>query len=653
MTDLLRFITCGSTDDGKSTLIGRLLHDSGALASDEHQRVLKDSATVGHAGQMVDLALLADGLEAEREQGITIDVAYRYFSTPRRSFVMADTPGHEQYTRNMATAASNAELAVVLVDASRGVTIQTRRHLAIVALLGVGAVVVAVNKMDLPNWRQDRFRSLADQTTELAESLGVAEPVCIPMSALRGDGVVHRGDNLDWYQGPCLLEHLETVDTAAPMWRNNTAAALGLTPRSAPAADAQAAMRLPVQLVIRPDHSFRGYAGTLCSGELRRGDTIRVEPSGRTTTIERIVTFGGDIDTAPAGAAITVTTSDELDIARGDVLADPAHPMQRAFEAEAVTVWMSRQHLVVGREYLIQLAGRTLGCRVVEVDGCFEVGRYEFGPAATMTLNDIAKVRIRADAEIAFDSYWHNRHTGSFILIDTEDNSTVAAGMIIGPSGTRWDAVPTPTLERRASAVSLAERSERYAQQPVTVLFTGLTCAGKSTLATALERALFDRGHATVRLDGENVRLGISRDLGFSAQDRSENVRRVAELARLVNSQGLIAVVALVAPSTAARQRARWLIGAQHFVEVYLDPPVEVCRRRDTAGLYAAADRGEISEFPGVSAPYDPPGDADLVLDTARLDVEACITAVLGLLEERAHVPPVDAQHGRPDSAEP
>ena len=617
-------------DDGKSTLIGRLLHDSDLLYDDHLAAVHKDSATAGHAGGRVDLALLADGLKAEREQGITIDIAHLYFSTPRRSFIIADAPGHEQYTRNMVTGASVADLAVVLVDAAKGVTTQTRRHSSIVSLMGITSVVVAVNKMDLVGYAEDRFAAIAAEASDLAAALGLPTPACIPMSALHGDCVVDRGAGMPWYDGPCLMEHLEQVDAA------------GTAPHTGGVPDPR--LRLPVQLVIRPDHRFRGFAGTICEGRLRTGDEVLVEPSGLTTTIERIITFDTDLDEAGPGRAVTVTTADEIDIGRGDVIVDPAHRMQRGSDLTATLVWMSETDGMTGREYLLQQAGRISTCRVSEVIGRLDVDTLQSDPAASLKLNDIARVRISTVSELAFDLYEQNRTTGSFILVDRSSNATVAAGMISGTDPPEaWDAVPGSTIERQRSSVSVDERVERLGQLPATVLVTGLTGAGKSTIAAALERELFDRGRTTVRLDGENMRLGVSRDLGFSSRDRSENVRRAAELARLVNDQGLIAVAALVAPDAAVRARARRLIGAERFVEVFLDPPLEVCRSRDRAGLYEAADRGDIRYFPGVSAPYDKPDDADLVLDTSRLDVDACVRAITAWLEARGFIPATGA----------
>ena len=624
---LLRLLTCGSVDGGKSTLIGRLLHDSHHLHDDRLAAVYKESAVSGHAGGRVDLALLADGLVAEREQGITIDVAYLYFSTPERSFIIADAPGHEQYTRNMVTGASTADLAVILVDAASGVTAQTRRHSSIVGLMGISEVVAAVNKMDLVGYDETRFRSIAAEVSAMAGTLGLAEPVCIPVSALHGDGVVEPGPNMAWYDGPCLMDHLEHVDVDS-------------RPAAAAPGFAGGRLRLPVQLVIRPDLRFRGFAGTVCEGTLRAGDKVRVEPSGRTTAIARIVTFDGDLEEAATGRSVVVTTSDEVDIGRGDVIVDPAHPPQRGCQVTATIVWMAEADMVVGREYLLAQCGQTVSCRVSEVMGRLDVDALESAPATAVRLNDIATVTVRTGGELIFDPYTQNRTTGSFILIERASNATVAAGMIEAAApAAAWEAVPGPTLERQRSSISGAERAARLGQRPATVLLTGLTGAGKSTIASALELELFERGRTTLRLDGENMRLGVSRDLGFSSRDRSENVRRTAELARLVNDQGLIAIAALVAPSAAVRERARELIGADRFVEVFLDPPLEVCRTRDHAGLYEAADRGEIRQFPGVSAPYDKPAGADLVLDTSRLDVDACVQAIVTLLEAGHFIP--------------
>ncbi len=615
--DLLRFLTCGSVDDGKSTLIGRLLHDSKMVYEDQLAALHKDSAAVGHAGEHLDLALLTDGLKAEREQGITIDVAYRYFSTARRKFIIADTPGHEQYTRNMVTGASTCQLAVILIDARHGVLAQTKRHSYIASLLGIRHVAVAINKMDLVDWSEDRYDEIVDDYNAFAGVLDIDRPLFLPMSALIGDGVVDRGEHLDWYDGPTMMEHLETVDIEADMDLER--------------------FRFPVQLVLRPDLDFRGYAGTVESGIVRPGDVIRVQPSGTAATVERVVTFDGDLEQAGPGRAITITTTEEVDISRGDVLISPEHPLLRSHDVDTMLVWMAEVPLEIGREYIVQQGNRRLNARITKISERIDINTLESGASDVLELNDIARVTLSADAELLFDPYEVNHGTGSFILIDRMTNATVGAGMIRGSAGS-WDKQTDARIIRQISEVTPRERSIRYGQEPVTILVTGLTGAGKSTVAKALERAMFNRGRASLRLDGENMRLGLSRDLGFSMPERSENLRRVAEMANLVNNQGIIVVAALIAPGGEVRARAKELIGSDRFVEVFLDPPVEVCRERDVNGLYEAADRGEIPQFPGVSATYDRPADADLVLDTSVLDVDACVERIIALLDTRGYL---------------
>ena len=615
--DLLRLLTCGSVDDGKSTLIGRLLHDSKMIYEDHLADLEADSSIMGSAGGQVDLALLMDGLKAEREQGITIDVAYRYFSTARRKFIIADTPGHEQYTRNMVTGASTCQLAVILIDARLGILAQTRRHSYIASLLGIRNVVVAVNKMDLVDWSEERFDEICAGYRDFSRGLDLDDPYFLPMSALLGDNVVDVGDNLGWFDGPPLMEHLETVDVEAGVDLER--------------------LRLPVQMVVRPDLDFRGFAGTVASGVLRPGDEVVAMPSGLGSTVERIVTFDGDLEVAGPGMAVTVTLTDEIDISRGDLLVDVDHVPTRAHEVDAMLVWMSTEELEPGRRYLLQSANGTSSASVSSIRHRVDVDTLNEQQAVSLGLNDIARCAISSDRELLFDPYASNRQTGSFVLVDRLSNATVAAGMIIGASSA-WDRQPDASLHRQASSISGAERSVRFGQQPCTVLLTGLTAAGKSTIATALERRLFDRGRTTIRLDGENVRMGISRDLGFSSQERSENLRRVAEVARLVNNQGLIAIAALVAPKQEVRARARELVGGDRFVEVFVDTPLEVCRERDENGMYEAADRGEIPQFPGVSATYDRPTDMDLRVDTLVQDVDECVDAIMGMLAERGYL---------------
>lgn len=612
--DLLRLLTCGSVDDGKSTLIGRLLHDSKLVYEDQLASISAETDSAGGSSALPDLALLTDGLKAEREQGITIDVAYRYFSTSKRKFIIADTPGHEQYARNMVTGASTCGLAIILIDARRSVMAQTKRHSYISSLLGIRNLVVAVNKMDLVDYSERKFVEICEAYLDFAKQLDIAEPCFIPMSALHGDMVVDRGDRLGWFGGPTLMHHLETVEVAS--------------------ASEPGSFRLPVQMVVRPDSDFRGFAGTVATGAIAVGDVIVALPAGTRSTVERIVTFDGDIDTAGPGQAVTLTLADQIDISRGDVLVRPGEPPLKAHDIDATLVWMSDAAMIPGKRYVMQSCNGVCSASVATITSRVDINTLERVQATELGLNDIAEVVVTSDRELLFDPYRTNRHTGSFILVDRLSNATVAAGMISGASSP-WERTPEPSLTHQGSGISASERTARYQQRPCTVLLTGLSGAGKSTLATALARRLFDLGKTAVRLDGENVRLGISRDLGFSAQERSENLRRVSEVARLMNRQGFIAVAALAAPKASVRERARDLIGSDRYVEVFVDTPIDVCRQRDQHGLYQAADRGEIPQFPGVSATYDRPVDADLRVDTTEQSIAECIELIVTLLEER------------------
>ncbi len=612
--DLLRFITCGSVDDGKSTLIGRLLHDSKMIYEDTLASLEADSTTQGSAGDQVDLALLTDGLKAEREQGITIDVAYRYFSTAKRKFIIADTPGHEQYTRNMVTGASTCQLAIILIDARHGVITQTKRHSFIANLLGIRNVAVAVNKMDLVDWSEDRFEEIREQYLEFAKPLDLVAPVFLPMSALLGDNVVDASVNLAWYDGPTMMQHLETVDVEAGI-------------------DIET-FRLPVQMVTRPDLDFRGFAGTIASGVVRPGDGVVSLPSGVSSTVERIVTMDGDLEVAGPGRAITLTLRDEIDVSRGDFLVSAGSEPLRAHNIDAMIVWLTDDPLTPGRHYLLQSANGVSNAVVTTIHHHVDITTLEQQPANQLELNDIASVQVSADRELLFDPYRSNRATGAFILVDRLSNATVGAGMLTGV-GSSWDRAPEDGLQSQASEITSPERAIRFGQKSCTVLLTGLTAAGKSTIATALERELFDRGKVAVRLDGENVRMGISRDLGFTAEDRSENLRRAAEIARLVNNQGIIAVAAFVAPDAAVRSRFRDLIGDGRYLEVFVDTPIEICRRRDTSGLYDRADDGEIVDFPGVTYVYDRDETYDLRLDAGANTVGESVTAIVEMLASR------------------
>lgn len=612
--DLLRFLTCGSVDDGKSTLIGRLLHDSKMIYEDQLAAIEADSTTSGTTGDAPDLALLTDGLKAEREQGITIDVAYRYFSTARRKFIIADTPGHEQYTRNMVTGASTCDLAIILIDAQAGVLTQTKRHTTIANLLGIKHLVVAINKMDLVDWSQQRFDEICADYRKIAETIKTAEPYFLPISALAGDNVVEPSENMGWFEGDTLMQHLETVEVASEYETNK--------------------FRFPVQMVNRPNSEFRGFSGTIAAGVIKPGDPVISMPSGVASSVERIVTFDGDLEQAGAGRAVTLTLADEIDVSRGDMLVSPKHKPLSGHDIDAMLVWMAETPMELGKQYLIQSSSGVANASVSFIHYWLDINTLERESAQRLDLNDIAKCSITVDKELIFDPYRDNRVTGSFILIDRMSNATVAAGMIRG-LGSSWDRLPTASLRRHQSGITPQEREARYSQKPCTVLLTGLSAAGKSTLATGLARRLFDLGKTVIRLDGENVRMGISRDLGFSAQERSENMRRVSEVAKLVNSQGLIAIAALSAPKTSVRQQSRELIGGDKYVEVFVDTPIEVCRERDPYGLYEAADRGEIPQFPGVSATYDRPEDMDLRVDTSKQSQEECVEAIIELLKDR------------------
>ncbi len=612
--DLLRFLTCGSVDDGKSTLIGRLLHDSKMIYEDQLASLEADSTTQGTTGDVPDLALLTDGLKAEREQGITIDVAYRYFSTARRKFIIADTPGHEQYTRNMVTGASTCQLAIILIDARYGVLAQTKRHTYIASLLGIRNVVVAINKMDLVDWSQDKFNTICEQYREFAKSLELVDPYFLPMSALLGDNVVDAGENLGWFSGPSLMEHLETVDVERGIDLDN--------------------FRMPVQMVVRPDLDFRGFAGTISSGVIRPGDEVVSLPSGISSRIARIVTFDGDLDVAGPGSAVTLTLTDEIDVSRGDLLVKAGQATTRAHDVDAMVVWMSEAGMEPGRQYAMQSSNGISNASITAIRHRVDINNLELQQAASLELNDIAQCSLTSDRELLFDAYGVNHDTGSFIFVDRLSNATVAAGMIVG-AASAWDLAPESSLTRTASDITAEERTVRFGQVPCTVLLTGLSAAGKSTIAATLARRLFDLGKTAIRLDGENVRMGISRDLGFSAQERSENLRRVSEVARLLNDQGLVAIAALAAPKATTRERARNLIGSDRYVEIFVDTPLDICRERDPNGLYEAADRGDIPQFPGVSATYDRPIDMDLRVDTSVQSTRECVEQIIAVLTER------------------
>ncbi|UYP29717.1 sulfate adenylyltransferase subunit CysN [Pseudomonas sp. Z8(2022)] len=609
--ELLRFLTCGNVDDGKSTLIGRLLHDSKMIYEDHLEAITKDSKKVGTTGDDIDLALLVDGLQAEREQGITIDVAYRYFSTAKRKFIIADTPGHEQYTRNMATGASTCDLAIILIDARYGVQTQTRRHSFIASLLGIKHIVVAVNKMDLKDFDQGVFEQIKADYLAFAEKINLRPTTLafVPMSALKGDNVVNRSERSPWYTGQSLMEILETVEVAGDRNFDD--------------------LRFPVQYVNRPNLNFRGFAGTLASGIVRKGDEVMALPSGKTSKVKSIVTFEGELEHAGPGQAITLTLEDEIDVSRGDMLVHADNLPQVTDSFEAMLVWMGEEPMLPGKKYDFKRATSYVPGSIPSIAHRVDVNTLEQGAASELKLNEIGRVRIALDAPIALDGYEYNRTTGAFIVIDRLTNGTVGAGMIIA------DPVAHGSGQHgRLAHVSTEERASRFGQQPATVLFSGLSGAGKSTLAYAVERKLFDMGRAVYVLDGQNLRHDLNKGLPQDRAGRAENWRRAAHVARQFNEAGLIALAAFVAPDAEGREQAKALIGSERLVTVYVQASPQICAERDPQGLYAAGG----DNIPGESFPYDVPLDADLVIDTQTQSVEEGVKAVLDLLRSRGAI---------------
>lgn len=589
---LLRFITCGSVDDGKSTLIGRLLHDSKLLLDDQLTALESDSRRHGTQNGEIDFALLVDGLAAEREQGITIDVAYRFFSTEKRKFIVADCPGHEQYTRNMATGASTADLAVVLVDARKGLLTQTRRHSYIVSLLGIRHVVLAVNKMDLVDYDQAVFDDIVAGYRDLAGQLGIAHVASIPLSALKGDNMLVHSPAMPWYRGGTLLEHLENVDVTRGV--------------------RDTGFRMPVQWVCRPDQSFRGFAGTVVAGEIAPGAPIVVLPSGRRSQVERIVTADGDLTQAGAGRAVTLTLTDEIDISRGDIIAAASNPPEVADQFAAHLLWLGEQPLLPGRPYWLKIGARTVSAQVTEIKHKIDVNTQDHLAAKHLDLNEVAYCNLYLDQPIAFEAYADNHELGAFILIDRQSNATVAAGTLDfalrRAANIHWQHVD----------VDKTARARIKGQQPRCLWFTGLSGSGKSTIANLVEKRLLAMGHHTYLLDGDNVRHGLNKDLGFTDEDRVENIRRVAEVARLMVDSGLIVLVSFISPFRAERRMARELFAEDEFLEVFVDTPLEVAEKRDVKGLYAKARAGDIKNFTGIDSPYERPEHAEIVLDTVN-----------------------------------
>ena len=611
--ELLRFLTCGNVDDGKSTLIGRLLHDSKMIYEDHLDAITKDSKKVGTTGEDIDLALLVDGLQAEREQGITIDVAYRYFSTTKRKFIIAATPGHEQYPRNMATGASNCDLAIILIDARYGVQTQTKRHSFIASLLGIKHIVVAINKMDLKGFDQGVFEQIKADYLKFAEGIALKPSSLhfVPMSALKGDNVVNKSEQSPWYTGQSLMEILETVEVAGD--RNFTD------------------LRFPVQYVNRPNLNFRGFAGTLASGIVRKGDEVIALPSGKGSKVKSIVTFEGELEQAGPGQAITITLEDEIDVSRGDMLVHGDNRPQVVDSFDAMLVWMAEEPMLPGKKYDIKRATSYVPGSIASITHRIDVNTLEEGAASSLQLNEIGQVRIALDAPIALDGYTHNRTTGSFIVIDRLTNGTVGAGMIIAePLGAQG----SDGHHGKLAHVSTEERAARFGQQPATVLFSGLSGAGKSTLAYAVERKLFDSGRAVYVLDGQNLRHDLNKGLPQDRAGRTENWRRAAHVARQFNEAGLLTLAAFVAPDAEGREQAKALIGAERLITVYVQASPQVCAERDPQGLYAAGG----DNIPGESFPYDIPLNADLVIDTQSVSVEEGVKQVLALLRERGAI---------------
>ncbi len=605
----LRFITCGSVDDGKSTLIGRLLYDSKLIFEDQLATLEKDSKKVGTQGGDLDFALLVDGLAAEREQGITIDVAFRFFSTEKRKFIVADTPGHEQYTRNMATGASSADLAVILIDARQGMLTQTRRHSYIVSLLGIRHVIVAINKMDLVNYSEKTYREIEEEYRSFAANLNFSSITCVPMSALKGDNITDSGNNMDWYDGLTLMTELETIDVSKQT---------DATP-----------LRMPVQWVNRPNLDFRGFSGTISSGVVKPGDVVIALPSAKTSKVKSIVTYDGELKSAVADQAVTITLEDEIDISRGDVITGLDHRPETTDQFQAHLIWLHDKPLLPGRPYLIKTTNKTIIGEVTELRYKVNVNSLEHEAGKVLELNEVGVCNFSLDDAIVFDPYRDIPALGSFIMIDKISNATVAAGMIdFGlrrATNIHWQAVDVHQLAR----------SEQKRQKPVVLWFTGLSASGKSTIANLIEKKLYLLGKHTYLLDGDNVRHGLSIDLGFVEADRVENIRRVGEVAKLMVDAGLIVLTAFISPFRAERRMVRDMLGEHEFIEVFVDTPLEICEQRDPKGLYKKARNGEIKNFTGFDSPYEEPEAAEIHLHMADMKAEDAADVVIAKIKEK------------------
>jgi len=604
---LLRFITCGSVDDGKSTLIGRLLYDSKMIFEDQLTALEADSKKVGTQGGQIDFALLVDGLAAEREQGITIDVAYRFFSTETRKFIVADTPGHEQYTRNMVTGASTADAAVILIDARKGVLTQTRRHSFLVSLIGIRHLVLAVNKMDLVGWSREVFDTIVAEYREFAAQIGITDFTAIPMSALNGENITEPSDAAPWYDGPALMPWLEGVQVEDDL-------------QSGP-------FRMPVQWVNRPNLDFRGFSGLIASGTVRPGDRLKVLPSGRESRVARIVTKDGDLERAVAGQSVTITLTDEVDVSRGDVLATAAEPPQVSGQFETTLVWMDDEPMLPGRPYLLKIGARTVQASITEFKHRVNVNTLEHTAAKRLELNEIGVCNISLDQAIPFEAYADNRELGGFILIDKMSNRTVGAGML------HFALRRADNIHWQATDVDKAARAAAKGQRGRVIWFTGLSGAGKSTVANLVEKRLHTLGHHTYLLDGDNVRHGLNKDLGFTEEDRVENIRRVAEVARLMVDAGLIVLTAFISPFRAERRLAREMMEEGEFVEVFIDTPLAEAEKRDVKGLYKKARAGDLKNFTGIDSPYEEPEHAEIRIDTTGLTAVEAAEQIVAWLE--------------------
>lgn len=608
--ELLRFITCGSVDDGKSTLIGRLLYESKVLFEDQLESMEVDSKKFGTQGGNPDFALLVDGLAAEREQGITIDVAYRYFNTDRRKFIVADTPGHEQYTRNMITGASTADVAILLIDARKGLLTQTRRHAYLTSLIGINNIVLAVNKMDLVQYSEDTFNEIVESFEEFAEQINIDNITAIPMSALVGDNIIEPSREMPWYHGTTLLSYLETVKVDTDLAQSKP-------------------FRLPVQWVNRPNLDFRGFAGTIASGTISKGDQVRIQPSGKTSCIDRIVSSDGDMEHAVAGQAITLTLGDQIDISRGDVISTTETPASTANQFESTIVWMDEEPLLPGRPYIMQCGTATATATITDIKHEINVNTMEQTASKQLELNNIGVCNLNLDRQIAFDSYEDNQTTGSFILIDRISNNTVGAGTL------NFALRRSQNIHMQAVDVDKELRSDMKSQQSCVLWFTGLSGSGKSTIANLVEKKLAAQGRHTYLLDGDNVRHGLNKDLGFTDADRVENIRRIGEVARLMVDSGLIVLTAFISPFRAERQMARSLLDDGEFLEVFVETPLSIAEERDPKGLYKKARRGDLKNFTGIDSPYEEPESPEILVDTSTQSAEQCAERVISILRQR------------------